>query len=779
MSYGPYDTQDTYPGMVAARRSLIGRGEPNLMRRISTLTLLAALILAPVTAPADGSITLSNGIVSRTWDATALRTTTLTGPGVAIVGAHPDLHLEIDGIRIPSDALPVNSVDLSTAGDGAQTATWSLGVPGTLEIIRSVSVYPGIAGFAARTTIVSGVPATLSGYTLDEVGVHLATPTLHSFRAGADWREPGWSPTLLIGDGNTGEWRKTTTAAPGAPLRGTAQWATAALTGGARIGMVLERRDYASSVGSYDGETLSSGVDLSRDIAYTGPFESDVHVQNPVAGPGRHRVLAPGTPLVLEPVFTVIGADADDETWQFHKYLTQRRLQPYRKDVVFNSNNIEDDIVNNNISTGAKDNLNFDRFLPLADAARELGVDTFVFDDGWQAISGDWCPDSDACPEPRRASDPVKFRARFPDDTFAAVREVLAGAPGPDDDLNLGLWMTPMEFHPASAAFKQNPQWACAPVGDATAAISIAEPNGGSNEAGLGVWNPLALGVDPDTGAPTRLIDYIEGRILRAIDVYGAKYFKFDFLAWVDCGGAYPVTMYEYHDAFVEMVDRVLVARPDVTIEIDETNDYRMFPYESVARGPSWFLNGSPTYTEALHTLWNLAPYVPGFSLGQATISNGSDLNSRGIDTLMAAGLTSHMTIWTRIDTSLTPAQRARAKRWTDFYKANLDSLAGFTYPLLSDPRSGGWTALQTWNGDTRSGFLLAFDQGAPNATQTIALRGLGNVNGSTQFRLTRHEPGDATTTDLGVFDAATLRAGFPVTIATSHGNAVIEIAQI
>ena len=54
-----------------------------------------------------------------------------------------------------------------------------------------------------------------------------------------------------------------------------------------------------------------------------------------------------------------------------------------------------------------------------------------------------------------------------------------------------------------------------------------------------------------------------------------------------------------------------------MTLQIDETNDYRLFPFESVARGPSWFQNGSPPPEQLLHNLWNLSPYVPAFSLGQ------------------------------------------------------------------------------------------------------------------------------------------------------------------
>ena len=65
------------------------------------------------------------------------------------------------------------------------------------------------------------------------------------------------------------------------------------------------------------------------------------------------------------------------------------------------------------------------------------------------------------------------------------------------------------------------------------------------------------------------------------------------------------------------MLDRLQRDHPDVTFQIDETNDYRLFPFESVARGPSWFQNGSPEPDQLLHNLWNLSPYVPAFSLGQ------------------------------------------------------------------------------------------------------------------------------------------------------------------
>src|SRR5206468_10422514 len=199
-------------------------------------------------------------------------------------------------------------------------------------------------------------------------------------------------------------------------------------------------------------------------------------------------------------------------------------------------------------------------------------------------------------------------------------------------------------------AFQSNPQWGCAPTGDGTASLSVVQPDDGSNEAGIGLWNPLAVGRDPDTGRVERMIDYLEGRIRRAVDVYGARYFKFDFLVWADCLGVEPVDMYGYHDSFLAMLDRLQAAHPEVTFSIDETNDYRLFPFESVARGPSWFQNGTPDSPQLLHNIWNLAPYVPGFSLGQHALGNGKELAAHGIDYLMAVALGSHITFWTDID---------------------------------------------------------------------------------------------------------------------------------
>ena len=146
----------------------------------------------------------------------------------------------------------------------------------------------------------------------------------------------------------------------------------------------MERNDFPSSRASYDGTSAALVVDYSRDILSLGPFEESAHAENPTDSPGRHRVVAAGTQLALEPTFLGFGMDPDDEPWQFHKYLTEHRLETYDHDVTFNSNGTDANV----ISTGAKDDMNYETVLEVAPIAKRLGVETFILDDGWQADIG-------------------------------------------------------------------------------------------------------------------------------------------------------------------------------------------------------------------------------------------------------------------------------------------------------------------------------------------------------------------------------------------------------
>lgn len=714
--------------VLAAVLSLVGSLMPAAAAARTSFT--SGSVYARVT---DSQIVLGNSLVERTWDRGTFRTTALVDKragGKTWGNIHPDFSLEIAGVPLTSESFRVSSVSVKQLIRGLRVSL-ELTSP-TVDATRVVEAYDGIAGFKTRTVLQPKVPLVLSGYSLDETLVGTAVaPTIHAFRAGADWRtDPGWAPQLSIGDDHAGAWRQSTSAAPGQDLSGPAQWVSTK-SDDRTLFMVMERNDFPSSRASYRGGVASVEVDYSRDVLSLGPFEENAHVENPSEGPGRSRLLRPGRPFELETAFTGVGLSQDDEAWQFHKYLVERRLDPYDHEVTFNSNGTD----SNQISTGAKDDMNYATVVAVADKARRLGIDTFILDDGWQAISGDWQPDSPQYPEPRwDGSSTSKFRPRFPDGDFVAVRKAIA-------PMKLGLWMSPMHFNPASKTYKAHPEWACAPLGHGLVAANLADPNGGSNEAGLGMWGPDA-------------IPHIEARIRDAIESWHVEYFKFDFLVWVDCAGQ--GDLYDYHDRFVAMLDRLKADHPEVTFQIDETNDYRLFPFESVSRGPSWFQNGSPEIDRLLHNIWNLSPYIPAFSLGQHFLG-GRAWQRYPVDTIMAASLPSHLTFFNDLR-DLPEEVLSRASTWIDFYEAHSDLFAGAIYPLLGDPADDDWTALQSWNPEAGRGALLAFRQKSSEQTKTIALR---NVPPSCAFDVYE----GPTKTFVGTFTSEQLTVGLTVTL--------------
>jgi hypothetical protein len=728
--YQPSEDRDSFTATKAAKQ--VGLRDDDL----SSGTVYARV--------RSGEIVLGNELVERTWDPAAFATTELVdkrGTPKTWSRDQPDFELTVGAAGVPSDLFSVTGVSLTDPGGGIR-ATMQLSAPG-IEATRIAEAYAGIAGFRTQTILRPTGALALRGASFEAASVGPdVTATINAFRAGADWREPDWEgPPLSLGDAHGGTWRESLSGAAGEDVSGPAQWVSTA-DGDRSLFMVMERNDWPSSRASYTGGVASLDADLSRDVVILGPLEENGHMENPSDGPGRHHLIAPGSSFALPAAFTGFGNGAGDEAWQFYKYLTRRRLAPYDKDVTFNSNGTDA----NAISTGAKDDMDYERVVQVAPIAKRLGIDTFILDDGWQAISGDWYPDCPEHPEPRWDGSPTsKFRPRFPDCDFTAVREAIA-------PMKLGLWMNPMQFHNESKTFQAHPEWACAPVGHATAAANAADPESGSNEAGIGTWGPA-------------VIPHLENRIRDAIEHWGVRYFKFDFLVWLDCAGQ--GDFYDYQDRFVALLDRLRADYPHVTFQIDETNDYRLFPFLSVARGPSWFQNGSPEPDRLLHNLWNLSPYVPAWSLGQHFLG-GNQFRRYPVDTLMAAALPSHMTYFSDL-ASLPNDVVDRARVWIDFYKAHRDLLAGMTYPLLQDPLAKGWTALQSWDPEAGSGALYAFRQQAAEVTKTIALQ---NVPPGRTFDLIEAPSGAV----VGTVTSEQLTNGLPVTIPNSDGASVLLI---
>ncbi|MGH2753920.1 MAG: alpha-galactosidase [Actinomycetota bacterium] len=687
----------------------------------------------------DDALVLGNPLVERSWARDAFVTTSLIdkrGEDESWSAGGPDFSITIGATELTSDLFAVEAVEVVQI-DGGLRLVIDLSGPG-VAVTRIVETYNGIAGFRSQTTIKPLAALAVGGATLERaaVGSEVAA-TIHAFRAGADWR--GWNedeqshwtgPDLAIGDPHAGTWRDSHSGAIGEPVTGAAQWISVQKDDRSLF-MVMERNDFPSSRAAYDGDSAALVVDHSRDIVSLGPFEENAHAENPTGSPGRHRVIAPGGELKLEPTFLGFGKGAGDEPWQFFKYLTEHRLQPYDHDVTFNSNGTD----SNQISTGAKDDMNFETIVEVAPLAKRLGVETFILDDGWQAISGDWQPDSPEFPEPRWDGEPgSKFAPRFPDSEFEAVREAIA-------PMELGLWMSPMHFNHNSQTYRAHPEWGCTPVGQALVGANAADPDSSSNEAGIATWGP-------------DVIPHIETRLEEAIEEWGVQYFKFDFLVWLDCLGQ--GDLYDYRDRFVAMLDRLRAAYPHVTFQIDETNDYRLFPFGSVTRGPSWFQNGSPPPEQLLHNIWNLSPWIPAASLGQHSLG-GRAYERHPVATLMAAALTGHITFFTDLR-EVPPAVIDEAAPWIAFYRQQRDLFTQMIYPLLADPLEKQWTALQSWNPEEARGALLVFRQDSDESTTRVALQ---NVPAGKTFAVRRApdlEP-------VGTFTSEQLSNGVEITL--------------
>ena len=690
-------------------------------------------------------VVLGNEGVERRWTRKRFRTLALADkrkPARVWSKVVPDFALSVAGASVPSTLFQATRVRVTHLDRGGLRVTMTLKGPPGLNAIRTAEAYPGVAGFRTQTVLRPAAGLALSGATLEQAAVGAqSTPAITAFRAGSDGREPGYTgPPVGVGDQHPGDWRDTRTAAPGQPVNGPGQLVTATRAPGQDLFMAAEENDFPAARGGYDGTRASLTLDYAKDVISLGPLEESAHIENPLptTGTGLPRVIPPNGTLTLPPVFTGFGDHVGDDAWQFHRYLTEHRLAPFPHAVVFNSDGSDHD----RISTGAKDDMDLATIQEVAPIARRLGVETFVLDDGWQSASGDWEPDSPQHPEPRG-----KFPPRFPDDDFTAVRQAIA-------PMRLGLWMSPTSFNPASDTYKAHPDWGCTPTGQGTAAANVLQPDDGSNEAGIGMWSSKAF-------------PHVESRIRDAIDNWGVRYFKFDFMIWLDCAGA--GDLHDHHDAFLAMLDRLQRDHPDVTFQTDETNDYRLFPFESTSRGPTWFQNGKPEPSLLLHNLWDLSPYVPAAAVGQHVLG-GDAWKRHPVDTLMGAALLSHMTIISDIRT-LPDDVIDRAATWIDFYKRNRDAFGQVVYPLGDDPIGEGWTALQSWNPDSGSGALLAFRQGSDDASQTFALT---NVPPHRRFTLTSAPDG----TQLQTVTSKRLRQGIRIDLPDKDSARVLLISE-
>jgi hypothetical protein len=576
---------------------------------------------------------------------------------------------------------------------------------GLVELDRTWTLYPGASVEGVSERIVNRTPVAwpIGAYTLAQLASSApVNAEVQTYHGGSDWRQD----FRVISDPTGGFDQE------GEVLR---------LDDGSGAGwfFVGQRRSGPMSrVGRTPAGVTWVGVDNARDLLDAGPLLTSPPDYNTVTNPAypvpvRQRTLLPGGELDLGSAYLgVYHGGAQQAAAAFTSDFAAHVMPSGRQTVDLNTFH----------PWGHGSGLSDQNLRPQAAAFKALGGEVFMLDDQWQGQSaGDWRWDT----------------ARFPlaDDGVPRFVHYLHSR-----GLQLGLWMSPAEFNPGASVYHEHPNWACTPTGDLTAQ----EPDA----SGFGVWDM--------TKAALR--SYLSGVISRLIAQDGVREFKFDYVVWVDCP---PHDYLDYEDAYVAWVRALQAAHPGVTFELDETNDQRLWPFRSVALGPSWFdnghLQGSSYPSRLLHDIFCAAPWIPPSSLGFGTYD--ADLTPPySVDYLMAIALLGHLTFWTDL-TKLSAAELAQTAWWVQWYERHRAALGGLVYEdTSSDPIDGrSWAAFQPWR-DGR-GYLFLFSQGGGTQTHTVALQGLAPT---VRYALTDVRSGAR----LGFHSGAALHAGVPFTLA-------------
>lgn len=687
-----------------------------------------------VASVSGGQVVLANHQIEQRWQIGRLggvRTVDLADPVTGrdwAAFAAPEFALTVDSAPTSSTTgwRLMDATAQTIAGDPARPDAgpgvavvfrYGLAVRGRrLELDRTWSLYPGAAVERVSETLINRTPAVVrvGQYSLAQLtsSAGTATAEVQAYHGGSDWRQ---------------DFRTTTTERATFDDEGE----VARFDDGTGAGwfLVSERRGGPMSrVGRDSAGRTWVGVDNARDLFDWGPLMTSPPNYNTQTNPAypapvRQRTLTPFSRLDLGQAYLgVYHGGTQQAAAAFAADFAAHVMPAGRQTVDLNSFH----------PWGHGPGLSDANLRPQAALLGQLGGEVFMLDDQWQgASSGDWQWDT----------------ARFPLDS--------GGVPNFVDylhslGLQLGLWMSPAEFNPGSAVYRSHPQWACTPTGDVTAQIPDA--------AGLGVWDMTNQ----------KLQAYLSGVIDRLIAQDGVREFKFDYVTWVDCP---PHDYADYEDAYVHWVRAQQARHPDVTFELDETNDQRLWAFRSAALGPSWFdnthLQGSTYPARLLHDVWSAAPWIPPSSLGFGTYDD-SGLSSYSVDYLMPMALLGHITFWTDL-TTLTSDQLHETAWWDAWYEAHRSDLGGVVYEDSSaDPIDGtSWTALQPWASD--HGYVFAFRQGSGQASHTIALQG---VDATTTYTVADVRTG----TVLGSFTGQQLAQGLTVTLPAPYSAQVLSV---
>jgi len=752
------------------------------MSRASRTLLLAAAAglasagvasAAPAQVPATPAVTAAASATSAALDGDLLARRWLITPGSGGLGAtdagatttaltdvatgaqhvtapSPDFSLTVNGLALTSatgwtSVTAVTGAAAPDPGHGAGplgrppatltfTYTRTVGVT-SLVVTRVYRLAPGDAMTEVRTRLSAvGGPAVVSDWTVDEVTtppasgaqvVELHSGSSYTSRHESTHPEPG----AFDDEGEVA-------VQPDAP--------------GAGVLLVDQRRAGPSTrmvrTLPTGGSRLAAAVEPARELGIV-PVESvtgsdtDNSLPDPAYPAGRVETVAPGTTLDLGTAYLGVysgGEDAAPAVLQRH--LGGSVLVAAPVDVQQNTFHPFND------GTGMTEA----SMLAQARADAALGVGTLILDDGWEGgphgLAGDW------------RLDPAKFPDADGDGHADVAPKVRATG------LRFGLWMEALLFSPSSDAYTQHPDWACAPTGDASAQVP--------DSNGLGYW---------DATNPAWQ-SYITGVVDRLVTEDGVRELKLDNEQWMDCGSH---TYTQYEAAWEGLVASWQARHPDVVFQLDETVDERSFPYAGLALGPTWFEDdhvkstshpGATRLSQELSDLWQVAPWVPPSTLGvplfHDTLSATSPDGTAGYQLPFA--LLGQATLW-RDTTTLSPADAAETRWWTDWYAAHRAAYSGLVLnDSTGDPIDGVTpVVLQPWDHATRTGYVTVVRQGGGTAgPQTLDVH-LRDVSSDVTYTLTDVRTGEVLERATG----ATLAAGFPVPMSDRYRSRVLSVS--
>jgi alpha-galactosidase len=374
--------------------------------------------------------------------------------------------------------------------------------------------------------------------------------------------------------------------------------------------------------------------------------------------------------------------------------------------------------------------------LELADIAADLGVETFVVDDGWfagrtddHAGLGDWTPDP----------------AKFPDGFGPFADEIRKKG------LTFGLWVEPEMVNPGSALYRAHPEWVYRAEGRPMTTIRH--------------QYLLDLGRDDVCGFVLNTLD----ELLRA---YPIGYLKWDFnrprteagqRGTADVDAAHVTNLYriidhlrrEFPDVIVEgcaaggaRVDPAMAARTDVLWPSDNTA-----PMDRLRIQHGFLLAHAP------HLLSSWVTDAAGlFDARPRSLAFRFVLACAGV-----LGICADIAAWSA-------AERAEARAWVSRYKSVRDVITkGDVYRIggVREPEC----AVQYTLGDRT--VVLAWNTGA--------LDGLGLVPGrDVRLRLRDLDPAARYRHGDTVYSGSHLTAaGLPVRWTLEHDAEMVELARV